>query len=236
MALEIPMADALADQLGKQLVQRLQFVLGRIAAFHIRSKALDDVRPRQVLGDQVGTAAQPQEPFLQHRQRLGCGKTQEGQAVAFAPGVPGAAWAPETLEPMGKALDVVTLDHQRPAGHVDLGHARRATGLVQVPLVEQRIGLLQHRHHGGFFFAADRTQAKSAAHHTEQRAFAAGLVQVVSQAPGTDFTHLLFQGLHWQGVFAVGQQVIHQQFFGKRLKVLRQLGEEHPEVFQYSIA
>ncbi|MNY71289.1 hypothetical protein D3C86_2095980 [compost metagenome] len=81
--------------------------------------------------------------------------------------MPGAARAPETLAPVQQVLDVVTLDHQRPTSRFDPADTGRATGLVQMPLIEQRIGLGQHRQHGGFFFAADGAQGKRAPADTE---------------------------------------------------------------------
>ena len=136
---------------------------------------------------------------------------------------------------MRKALDVVALDHQLPASHVDLGHAGGTTGFIQVALIQQRIGLLQHRQHGTLFFAANGAQGKSATYHAEQRALAADLVQKVLEAPGADLAHLLLQGFQRQGVFAIAQQVVHQQFFGERFEIFRQLGEKHPEVFQHAV-
>lgn len=100
VALEVTMADALTDQFGKQVIQRRQLGLRCITAFHVRRKALDDVRPRQMLGDEIGTTAQPEKTFLQKRQRLGRGDAKERQAIAFAPGMPGPARAPEALEPV----------------------------------------------------------------------------------------------------------------------------------------
>ena len=78
--LEVAMADALADQFGEQVVEGQQFVFRRIALFNVRRKTLDDVRPRQVLGDQVGPAAQPEKTLFQDRQRLGGGDAEECQA------------------------------------------------------------------------------------------------------------------------------------------------------------
>lgn len=63
VALEVTMADALADQFGEQVIQRLQFVFRRFTAFNIRREAFDDVRARQVFGDQVRAAAQPEKRF-----------------------------------------------------------------------------------------------------------------------------------------------------------------------------
>ena len=34
-------------------------------------------------------------------------------------------------------------------------------------------------------------------------------------------------------MFAVAQQIVHQQLFGKRFKAFGQLGEKHTEVFQH---
>ncbi|MNK95145.1 hypothetical protein D3C87_1153700 [compost metagenome] len=59
MTLEVAMADAFANQLGKQMIQRHQLGFWCIATLNIRRKTLNDVRPRQVLGDQVSPAAQP---------------------------------------------------------------------------------------------------------------------------------------------------------------------------------
>src|SRR5471030_1091611 len=120
MAFEVTMTDALTNQLGKQMIQRQQLIFWRITALNVRRKTLDDVRPRQVFSHQVRPTAQPQKPLLQHRQRLGRSNPQKRQTVAFAPRMPGAARAPEALEPMGETLDVVALDHQRPTAHLDL--------------------------------------------------------------------------------------------------------------------
>ncbi|MNN65657.1 hypothetical protein D3C81_1811780 [compost metagenome] len=59
MTLEVAMADAFANQLGKQMIQCHQLGFRCIATFNIGRKTFDDVRPRQVLGDQVSPAAQP---------------------------------------------------------------------------------------------------------------------------------------------------------------------------------
>ncbi|MCY1175592.1 hypothetical protein D9M73_158360 [compost metagenome] len=85
MALEVAMTDTQTNQLGKQMIQRHQFGLRCVTAFNIGRKTLDDVRPRQILGDQVRPAAQPQETLFQQRQRLGRGNPEECQAIAFAP-------------------------------------------------------------------------------------------------------------------------------------------------------
>jgi hypothetical protein len=63
---------------------------------------------------------------------------------------------------MGETLDVVALDHQRTTGHLDLADARRAAGLVQMALIEQGIGLRQHRQHRRLFLATNGLQAKCA--------------------------------------------------------------------------
>ncbi|MCY1358617.1 hypothetical protein D9M69_451590 [compost metagenome] len=67
------------------MIQCRQFGFRCITTLHIRRKTLDDVRPRQVLGDQVSPATQPQETLFQQRQRLGRGNPEERQAIAFAP-------------------------------------------------------------------------------------------------------------------------------------------------------
>src|SRR5476651_2523335 len=41
--------------------------------------------------------------------------------------------------------------------------------------------------------------------------------------------HLLEQGFQRQRMFTVAQQIVHQQFFDKRLECLGQLGKKHPE-------
>ena len=56
------------------------------------------------------------------------------------------------------------------------------------------------------------------------------------QAPGPDFFDLLEQRFQRQGVFAIAQQVVHQQLFNKWLKADGQLGEKHPEVFQHLLS
>ena len=53
------MADAFANQVSKQLIQRLQLGLRGITALLIRRKTLDDVRARQVFSDEKRLAAQP---------------------------------------------------------------------------------------------------------------------------------------------------------------------------------
>ncbi|MNJ79616.1 hypothetical protein D3C77_776900 [compost metagenome] len=65
-----------------------------------------------------------------------------------------------------------------------------------MPLVEQGIGLLQHRHHRRLFLAANRPQSEGAALDTEQRALATDLDQVVLEAPVADLVDLLLQRLH----------------------------------------
>ncbi|MCY1358618.1 hypothetical protein D9M69_451600 [compost metagenome] len=110
--------------------------------------------------------------------------------------MPGPARTPEALEPVGKTLDVVALDHQRAAIYLDLADARRTAGLVQVPLIEQGIGLLQHRHHRRHFLAANRPQFEGPALDAEQRALAADLDQEVLEAPTADLVDLLLQRLH----------------------------------------
>ena len=44
MPLQITMADALTNQVSKQLIQRLQLGFWRIALLYIRCEALNDVR------------------------------------------------------------------------------------------------------------------------------------------------------------------------------------------------
>ena len=139
-----------------------------------------------MLGNQISPAAQPEKTLFQQRQRLGRGDAEKRQPIAFAPGVPGTARAPEAFEPVGEALDVVALDHQRTAIHLDLADARRAAGLVQMALIEQRIGLRQHRQHRRFFLAANRPQTERPALDAEQRAFAADLDQEVLEAPACE--------------------------------------------------
>ena len=46
MAFEVTMTDALANQLGKQMIQRQQLIFWRVTALNVRRKTLDDVRPR----------------------------------------------------------------------------------------------------------------------------------------------------------------------------------------------
>mgnify|MGYP006200096077 CR=1 FL=1 len=60
----------LANQFGEQVIQRQQLGFWRIAAINVRRETLDDVRPRQELGHQIGTAAQAHDPLFKHRQRL----------------------------------------------------------------------------------------------------------------------------------------------------------------------
>ncbi|MNI73346.1 hypothetical protein D3C73_1293470 [compost metagenome] len=106
------MADTLADQLLHQLHQGIDLLFRHLAAFHIRREARGQVRAIDMFGNQVRPAAQAHDALLQHRQRARRGDAQELQAVAFNPGVPGPARAPETLEPVGGILDVVALEYQ----------------------------------------------------------------------------------------------------------------------------
>ncbi|MCY1185072.1 hypothetical protein D9M73_258230 [compost metagenome] len=106
---------------------------------------------------------------------------------------------------MRGVLDVVAFEDQWPTVHVNARDTGGTTGLVQVTLVDQRIGLLQHRQHSRQFVAADRTQAGKTALDAEQRALAPGLLQVILQAPVAHLVDLFLQGFQWQGVFGVGQ-------------------------------
>ncbi|MNR10880.1 hypothetical protein D3C85_1271530 [compost metagenome] len=121
---------------------------------------------------------------------------------------------------MRGVLDVVAFDHQRAAANLDARHTGRTTGLVQVALVDQRVGLLQHRQHGVDLVAADCPQARKAALDTEQAAFTTSLFQVILLAPAAHLVHLLLQGFQRQRMLGVGQQVVHQQFFDERLQAL----------------
>ena len=230
------MTDALANQIGKQPVQRLQLDWRRITPLNIGRKALDDVRARQVLGHQIRFAAQPAKTCFQQRQRLGRSNAQKRQAVALAPRMPGPARTPKTLEPVGETFDVVALDHQRAARHFNLADTRCTTGFIKVSLIEQGIGPGQYRQHRCLLVAANGAQGKSPALHAEQGAVPTDLGQKVVQPPGTDFLDLLEQRFHRQGVLAIAEQIMHQQFFDKRLKVFRQLGEEHAQVFQHFLS
>ncbi|MNH21647.1 hypothetical protein D3C79_814660 [compost metagenome] len=112
VALEVAMADALADQLLHHLDQRIDLLFRRLAVFHIGRKARGQVRAIDVFGDQIRTAAQAHDALLQHCQGFGRGDVEELQAVAFDPRVPGPARAPEALEPVRGVLDVVALEYQ----------------------------------------------------------------------------------------------------------------------------
>jgi len=85
MAFKVAVADALANQGGKQLVQRLQLSFRGVAAVLIRRKTFNDVRAGQVLGDQIRLATQPQKAGFQQRQRLGRGDAEKQQPIAFLP-------------------------------------------------------------------------------------------------------------------------------------------------------
>ena len=56
---KVAVADAFANQVSKQLIQRLQLGLRGITALLIRRKTFDDVWARQILGHQKRLAAQP---------------------------------------------------------------------------------------------------------------------------------------------------------------------------------
>ena len=105
--LEVAVADALADQLLHHLHQRIELFLRGLATFHVGRKARGQVWAIDILGDQVGTAAQAQHPLLQHRQGAWRGDIEKLQAVPFDPRMPGPARAPEALEPVRGVLDVV---------------------------------------------------------------------------------------------------------------------------------
>ncbi len=210
MAFEIAVADALADQLRKQSVQRLQLSFGRIARRYIGREALNDVGPRQELGDQKRFTAQPHEAFFQQRQRCGRCDAEEPQPIAFAPRVPGTGRTPKALEPVSQVLDVVALDHQFAAGDVYLGDAGRTTGLVQMTALDQHVGLFQHRQHRRHFLATNRAQGERPVFDAEQAAFTADLDQVIPQAPTAHLVDLLLQRFDRQAVLAVAQQVIDE--------------------------
>ncbi|RMR97212.1 hypothetical protein ALP75_201028 [Pseudomonas syringae pv. actinidiae] len=230
---EVAMADARLNKLCEQFVQRQQLDLGGITAFDIGREALDDVRPVDKLGDQPGFATQPQETLLLDRQRFGRGNAEKHQAIAFAPRMPGATRAPEALEPVAEILDVVTLDDQRATASLDPADARRATGLVQMPFVEQGISLLKHRQHGRFFVAVNGAKHRCGVLDAEQAAIAHGLAEKILEPPASNLIDLPLQRLHRQTMFAVAQQIMHQQFFREWLKSLGQLSKEYPEVFQH---
>ena len=123
------MADALTDQLGEQMIQSQQFVFRRIALLNVRRKTLDDVRPCQVFGDQVGPAAQPEKTLFQYRQRLGRSDAEERQAITFTPGMPGPA----------RALE------EEVESRLIIEHGERPWELRRGPFAEDEFGKLPER-------------------------------------------------------------------------------------------
>ncbi|MNF32883.1 hypothetical protein D3C84_136840 [compost metagenome] len=233
------MADALAQQCREQQIQRLELGLGRRTGLPRRVQAgfeaRDYILTGRVFGNQIGAPAQPQTTQLQQGQRLGRGDAEKVQAIARDPTVPGPAGPPEPREPMGEALDVVALDHQLLASLPDQRHRGGAAELERLTGGDGRIRIGQQGCQAALIPAPHHPQDRCTATGAEQAAVAADLAQVVAQAPAANLANLLEQGLHRQGMLAVGQQVMHQQLLDERLQLDRQLSEEYPEIFQHLV-
>ena len=117
-----------------------------------------------------------------------------------------------------------------------LRHSRGTAGLVDMALLGDSIDIFQQGLQRRLICTAHYAQAKSPDPGSEERAVAGGFAQIVAQPPLTHLGHLVQQRLQRQGMLAIDQQVMHQQFFDKGRQLNRQLGEEHPEVFQHALA
>ena len=85
VALEVAMADAFPNQLLHDLDQGIHLLFRGVAIFHIRRETGSQVLAIDVLGDQVGAAAQAKHALLQYCQRARRGDIEELQAVPFDP-------------------------------------------------------------------------------------------------------------------------------------------------------
>src|SRR5690606_15763350 len=138
--------------------------------------------PGAVFGYQPGLAAPGADAPLDHGQRLRGGDTQKDQAPASEPGMPGPAGAPEALQPVAGALDVVTFDYEFPPSQGDAGYRTAASVLEQRLVIE---GAVRVRQQGGqeFLLAAQHTgESAGGARHCKLAAIAQGLVEKLLQA------------------------------------------------------
>ncbi len=108
--------------------------------------------------------------------------------------------------------------------------------LVDVAGGDQAVRVRQQGRHRLGLAAAGGEQAERTAHDAEQATVATDLPQQVAHPPAANLGDFLLQGFQRQRMLAVGQQVMHQQLLQERIEERRQLGEEHPEVFQHFLS